>query len=294
MDNGKQASHRCDLEEIEDLNIDTLERYTSIEKLCGKYYKMSQETENILVSKAQKGCLRSRDRLITNNLSFIIYTINKMYPAMDYHELLSSGCLGMVKAIDRYDSSKRFRLISYAVHWIKSLTQKQMQHDKLIHEPYYYPKHRVRIADRTLETGESWDVAAETLGIKKMVRGYLEVTHTPVSLHKTLYPHNVNGTTLEDILADEKENPPDYITERNILREDIVAVVNTTIKGRNLDIVRKVFGFYDESPMTYQEVGEIYDLSRERIRQIIDKSLIKIAKQLTRRGINASALDIFG
>ena len=282
--NGNGVVHEALPSTAVDVDIDRLDRFRGIDALVGRYRKMSREYENSLVERAQNGCLRARDRLICQNLGFIISTLNKTFPSMDYRELLGGACLGMDEAIKKFDVSRGLRLISYAVHWVKQRGYKQMSELKVIRDPQHYWLYKEQIKKRMVEKGETWDEAGEAIGISPRVLRSLKQSH--LSLDKEIGEEG-EGRTLADVLSDPAAELPDYEVERMELQERVREVVNT-LTGRELDVIRKRFGMYGQHPWTLEQLGNHYDLTRERIRQIERKALLTLTKRFAQRGIEPS------
>ena len=214
---------------------------------------MERETECVLVEKAQGGCLRSRDRLIVHNLGFIIQTLSKQYKGVDFHELLSAGCLGMATAIDKFDTGRGLRLISYAVHWIRQASYMQMRDDRTVRLPDNVVNLQRQIHRRMGDTGESFEEAMSALDLTDQQRSRLTLyLKHGASLDKPMGDgEERDAKTLHDLLADEDQELQDWEMERNEVKEDVLAVVSS-LDRQERDLIRKYYGLYDQKPQTFK------------------------------------------
>ena len=240
-----------------------------------------------MIEKAQEGCLWARNRLICDNLESVVQFLSKQYPGMDFHELLSSGCLGMVMAIEKFDTSRGIRLISYAVYWIRYVSQKQVNEDRTVRLPVDVLKLQKKMYWGMSEKEGSFDFD-RTMG--KRVDLYLR---HGISLDQLEIEDDKWGVkTLHDILEDHKQRLPDREIEEREMKKHVLAVVETLCQQER-DVIQKYYGLYDQKPLTLQEIGESHGVTRERICQIRNKALVRMVKRLHRRGITRESLDVF-
>ena len=154
----------------------------------------------------------------------------------------------------------------------------------VIRDPQHYWLYKEQIKKRMVEKGETWDEAGEAIGISKRIRRDLKQSH--LSLDKEIGEEG-EGRTLADVLSDPDEELPDHVVERREMIERVREVVNT-LTGRELDVIRKRFGLYGQKNWTLEQLGEQYNLTRERIRQIERDAMLRLTKRFAQRGIEPS------
>ena len=190
----------------------------------------------------------------------------------------------MDEAIKKFDVSKGLRLISYAVHWVKQRGYQQVHELSVVREPQHYWLYREKIRKRMEEKGETWEEAAAAEGINPRVAQ--QARRAFYSMDKEIGEEG-EGRTLADVLSDPDEELPDYAVERMEMIERVREVVNT-LTGRELDVIRKRFGMYDQKNWTLEQLGERYNCTRERIRQIERDAMMRLTKRFVQRGISPS------
>ena len=279
-----------DAGDVVDLDVDSLDRYRGIDAICGRYKKVSREYENLLCERAQNGCLRSRDFLVTNNLGFIVAELIKKFPRMDYHELLSSAVFGMNEAIKRYDVSSNVRLLSYAnAGWLHFYSREQVHNDKTIREPSNHPQYRKRINERMRDTGESFNEAGKSLGHEDLLLNTVE--REMVSIDSPLDETDANSKTLADVLVIDEPEMPLWILERDELRWQVQSVV-ATLTAEEQELVTRVFGLNGKEPEKYETIGNDLGITRQGVQSRLKTIMMKLTRKFTQRGIDRSVLEV--
>jgi len=235
-----------------------------------------------LTRKARKGESFALDKLVKANLRFAI-SIAKQYQGqgLPLEDLISEGNLGLVKAAQRFDETRGFKFISYAVWWIRqSILQALAEQTRMVR----LPMNRVGAihkAGKVLEKLQRQHGREPSL---HEVADCLEMTDYEVAdILKTSVQHlslerprkQENGNSLLDVLENERDASPDDFLIQESLKEEIHKIL-VTLKPREAEIIRLSFGLVGERALTLEEIGEYFKLTRERIRQIKEKALRRI------------------
>lgn len=228
---------------------------------------ISKEKEEELTELCLNGDTKAREELIKANLRFVI-SIAKTYQnnGIPLSDLIAEGNLGLLKAIEKFDRSKGYRFISYAVWWIKqSIIESINENSRNIRIPVN------QINEYLKAKKESKDSEDEVV----------DMFPTTQSIFDTI---NEEGDELLDIIQDDDALMPDHQLNNNQdnLKVELDKLLSK-LDEKERSIIKMYFGI-DGEPMTLEAIGEEFDLTKERIRQIKQKSLNKI---------RANAIDLF-
>ncbi len=257
----------------------------SIEKYLeeiGGYSPLAPEEEVELARLIRKGNSRSLDKLVKANLRFVI-SVAKEYQGqgLPLQDLISEGNLGLIKAAQRFDETRGFKFISYAVWWIRqSILQALAEQSRVVR----LPLNRVGAINkvgRALEELEkkygrepSMDEIAEKMEMTAYeVADVLKTSARHLSLDEPFKEDE--GNSLLDILESDRYAPPDDTLMQESLQVEIDKVLST-LKPREAEIIRLYFGLDGDRPLTLEEIGEHFKLTRERVRQIKEKALRRL------------------
>lgn len=205
-------------------------------------------------------------------------------PSMDFEDLISAGNIGLLKAIGLFDPSKGYKFSTYAYHWIYSFAERAICNDaNLIRIPVHLQDkaRRVKKAEKELESqmnreltyDERVDLIEEVLGNSKEVFAMEQYARysSPISLN-TLVSDEDDSSELGDFVAS-NEYCPEETAFSNTLKKEIIEAMEECLPERNVQIMKLRFGFDSGTCMTLEEVGKIFGVTRERIRQIESKSI---------------------
>ena len=258
---------------------DSLQRY--LEDVAASQ-PLSSEEEIELARRIKLGDLNARTKLVEANLRFVISVAreyqNQGVPLAD---LISAGNIGLITAAERFDETKGFKFISYAVWWIRqAVLQTLAEHSRVVRLPLNRVDLLRRISrfssDRQQETSQrpAEEEIAEELGISvDQVMETLASGQRILSLDATFDDNDENS--LMEIMADSRQEPPDALLMRNSLEEEIEMALGT-LEEREAEVVRLYFGLGGVNEMTLEEIGVKFGLTRERVRQIKEKALRKL------------------
>jgi RNA polymerase primary sigma factor len=231
---------------------------------------LSREEEAHYARKAAKGDKAAKDKLITSNLRFVVSIAVKYQnlglPLMD---LINEGNMGLIRAVDKFDVTKGFKFISYARWWIRHYIL------KAIFEQSTSIKLPLKYATHLSQKNENSDDAELVKKLKQIYR--------PVSLDQKLSDDG-NSDTILDLVDDGRyEEPEKAVLDRNL--REIIDDVLTKLKPIERDVIRRHFGLNGDNPLTLKEIGEKYNLTKERIRQIEHTALDKMRYPMLKRKV---------
>ena len=243
---------------------------------------LSAHEEVILARRIRKGDLDARRKLVEANLRFVI-TVAREYQnqGVPLADLISAGNLGLITAAERFDETRGFKFISYAVWWIRqSILQTLAEHSRVVRLPLNRVDLLRRISryvnNRQQETSgrPPEEEIAKELGITvEQVVDTLASGQRILSLDMTFGEDEENS--LLEIMTDENQESPDHLLMRNSLEDEILAALDT-LEEREREVIRLYFGLGGDSEMTLEEIGIRFRLTRERVRQIKEKALRKL------------------
>lgn len=254
-------------------------------KEINKIPLLSNEEEVELAEKAAAGDKLAKNMIINANLRFVV-TIAKKYQkkGLDIEDLISEGNIGLINAIEKFDVSKGYRFISYAVWWIRqSILKAICEKSRPIRLPLNRANELVRIEHAKKElysTGLSLNEEDEITEVANMlnmdsthVREMINISKEMASLDSEIYGKDNSYTTMGEMLEDTRYAAPDTKLIEEDMNRELNDVIDT-LKPNEAQVLRMRYGLDGQKPMSLKEVGEAFDLTKERIRQI-EKIAIK-------------------
>ena len=243
---------------------------------------LSNEEEKELAIAVENGDLEAKQRLAEANLRLVV-SIAKRYVGrgMQFLDLIQEGNMGLMKAVDKFDYSKGFKFSTYATWWIRqAITRAIADQARTIRIPVHIVEtiNKLVREQRNLLQELGQDPTPEQIAERMdmtpdKVREILKIAQEPVSLETPIGEEDDNH--LGDFIEDEViENPVDYTT-RVVLREQLDEVLDT-LTDREENVLRLRFGLDDGKMRTLEDVGKVFNVTRERIRQIEAKALRKL------------------
>lgn len=272
-----QEERKKKVKSLSELN-DAVQRYL-VE--IGKYPLLTLEEERELTKKMAQGDREARERLIKANLRLVV-SIAKKYigrsRGLNFMDLIQHGTVGLIKAADRFDWRKGFKFSTYATWWIRQAINRALADEArtvripvhIVEALYKMNKVKKKLESILNRQPTPEELAAEIDIPPEKVQMLLKYTHDAVSLEA---PISEEGeTTVSEIIADETSVSPNKYTEIKILREKLKELVkDLPIRERRVISLR--YGLEDGVPRTLDEIGKIFGISRERVRQIENKAL---------------------
>ncbi|MBK8141049.1 MAG: sigma-70 family RNA polymerase sigma factor [Chitinophagaceae bacterium] len=258
----------------------SLEKYL---QEIGKVELITPEEEVKLATLIKQGCQKSLDRLTKANLRFVV-SVAKQYQnqGLSLPDLINEGNLGLIKAAQRFDETRGFKFISYAVWWIRqSILQALAEQSRIVRLPLNKVglTNRIQKAFSLLEQQYEREPSAEELA-ELLEMDIEEVTSTlgingrHVSMDSPLSEGEEN--TLIDVL----ENPNAERTDGELDHtQSLKTEIDRSLKAlteRQKEVICFFFGIGVDHPMSLEDIGEKFNLTRERVRQIKDKAITKL------------------
>ncbi len=257
----------------------------------GNIQLLEPEEEARLSELAIKGSIEAKNKLVESNLRLVV-SIAKKYTSrgMPLLDLIQEGNLGLIKAVERFDSNKGFKFATYATWWIRqAITRALADQSRTIRIPVHMVEliNRVTKESRKLlqELGReptTEELSKELKLSPEKIREVRRISLEPISLD--LHVGDDEENSLLEFIADDSAASPDTAAESALLTEQIHEILDT-LSPRESRVLKLRFGLEDGRAYTLEEVGEVFQVTRERIRQIEAKALRKIRAKCIRKHI---------
>ncbi len=250
----------------------------------GKVELITAEEEVELARRIKKGDQKALEKLTKANLRFVV-SVSKQYQnqGLTLPDLINEGNLGLIKAAQRFDETRGFKFISYAVWWIRqSILQALAEQSRIVRLPLNKigSINKVNKAYSELEQQFERPPTPEELATLlemtvEEVKQSLKNAGRHVSMDAPLKDGDDSSSTMYDVLSSSESPSPETELIHDSLRKEIERSLST-LTSREADVVRLYFGLSGQHPMTLEEIGEKFDLTRERVRQIKEKAIRRL------------------
>ncbi|HXC61550.1 MAG TPA: sigma-70 family RNA polymerase sigma factor [Nitrospiria bacterium] len=295
---GSQDSLREDLpeeelsaEEQEDIPAETFDVVKSYLKDIRKSALLTFEEEQELSKRMEMGDEKARQRMIESNLRLVV-SIGKRYMnrGMAFSDIIEEGNIGLIKAVERFNYRRGFRFSTYGSWWIKQAIERAIiNQSKLIRLPVHVVEklnHYLTVNEQLIqeldreptatELADKMEYSAEAvIGIQQLIRKTYSLD-TPMGSNQDV--------ALKDLIVDTTQISPS-INAEGVLRREIIFQWLDTLKESERKVVILRFGLEGEEPQTLEEIGKVFGLTRERMRQIEGVALNKLRALIEKKTI---------
>lgn len=247
---------------------------------------LTPQEENELAVLAQKGDINARNKILSANLRFVLKIAQKYSKSqMELEDLVSEGNLGLINAIEHFNPEMGNHFISYAVFWIRQSILKAVgEKSRAIRLPQNkaYEVSQVIKAREMLPEMDSEQEIKEIglmLDMKNSeVKELLQFSKDMLSLDAPAAKDGESSYTLGQLLEDQTYSTPEAAFMSKSFNDDIHKLVEN-LPGKESEVISMRFGLYGQEPKSLQEIGNKFDLSKERVRQIEKKAIFDLSKK---------------
>lgn len=248
----------------------------------GRIDLITPEEEVDLARRIKQGDFVAREKLIRANLRFVV-SVSKQYQnqGLSLPDLINEGNVGLIKAAHRFDETKGFKFISYAVWWIRqSILQALAEQARIVRLPLNKIgsinkiNKMFAILEQKLQRKPAADEIATELDLNvKDVKAALKSSNRHLSMDAPI--NQEEEGSLYDVMQSKESTSPDNDLLNDSLRKEIERTLST-LTEREADIIRLYYGLYGRHSHTLEEIGEKFGLTRERVRQIKEKAIKRL------------------
>jgi RNA polymerase primary sigma factor len=251
----------------------------------GKIPMLSVEEEADLARRIREGDELALEKLTRSNLRFVV-SVAKQYQnqGLSLADLINEGNVGLMKAARRFDETKGFKFISYAVWWIRqSILQAIVEHSRIVRMPLNKVGSYNKVNEAFLafvqeyERDPTNDELAEVLGMtSREVNNMLKGNVRHMSFDAPITGEDGDATMLDLYTTEDNLGPDDDLMKESLKEE--VAQGLAILSPREVEVISAYYGLNGYKALTLEEIGEMYNLTRERVRQIKERSIRRLRK----------------
>ena len=267
------------LQEISKISMITPEEETT---LAQRIKQPIKDAKSVEIVGAAADARRALDKLVQANLRFVV-SVAKQYQhqGLSLSDLINEGNLGLIKAAQRIDETKGFKFISYAVWWIRqSILQALAEQGRLVR----LPQNKIGTYNKANKAYIAFEQEHEREPSSEELAGILEMSETEIT---NIFTSNTRHTSLDAPVHEAEDvamgdllpgaNDTDEDVMRDSLRNEIKRILKS-LSGREAEIISAYFGLEGDEGPSIEEIGEKYDLTKERIRQIKERAIKRLQK----------------
>ena len=248
---------------------------------------ISSDEEVSLIKRIKNGDQAAFDKLVNANLRFVV-SVAKQYQnqGLGLSDLINEGNIGLIKAARRFDETRGFKFISYAVWWIRqSILQALADNSRLIRLPLNKVSaltkvnNAVQQLEQELQREPSIEELSKFLDIpEKQVAQSLKSRKRPVSMDAPLQSDADDGGTMYDVIQNANSPSPDSSIMGKSLRDELYQSL-TILSEREVKVLSQFYGLFGEAPKSLEDIGHNVGLTKERVRQIRESALHKLKRK---------------
>lgn len=260
----------------------------------GKISLLSAEEEAELARRIREGDQEALDKLTKANLRFVV-SVAKQYQnqGLSLPDLINEGNVGLMKAGKRFDETKGFKFISYAVWWIRqSILQAIVEYSRIVRLPlnkvgsYHKINGAFRSFVQEFEREPTNEELAELLNITaKDVANVLKGNTRHVSVDAPVSSEEGSATMLDFITSGDEDLPDNQLMEES-LKEEVQQGLSI-LSPREVEVLSTYYGLNGYKALTLEEIGDLYGLTRERVRQIKERAIRRLRKSYNRNTLRS-------
>lgn len=255
---------------------------------------LSADDEAELARRIRQGDQEALDKLTRSNLRFVV-SVAKQYQnqGLSLSDLINEGNVGLMKAAKRFDETRGFKFISYAVWWIRqSILQAIVEYSRIVRLPLNKVGSYNKVNEAYLsfvqefEREPTHEELADLLNMKpKEVADMLKGNGRHMSVDAPLSGEDGDSTML-DVISTEENMSPDLSLMEQSLKEEVQQGLSI-LTPREVEVLSSYFGLNGYKSLTLEEIGELYGLTRERVRQIKERALRRMRKSYNRNALKS-------
>lgn len=260
----------------------------------GKIQMLTADEEAELARRIRQGDQEALARLTESNLRFVV-SVAKQYQnqGLSLSDLINEGNVGLMKAAKRFDETKGFKFISYAVWWIRqSILQAIVEHSRIVRLPLNKVGSYNKVNEafitfvQEFEREPTNEELAELLDMTpKEVSNMLKGNGRHVSVDAPISGEEGDSTMLDVISSEDNDSPDTSLMEQS-LKEEVQQGLSI-LSPREVEVLSAYYGLNGYKPLTLEEIGEMYNLTRERVRQIKERAIRRLRKSYNRNALKS-------
>lgn len=260
----------------------------------GKINLLTPEQEAEMARRIRGGDHEALEILTKCNLRFVV-SVAKQYQnqGLSLSDLINEGNVGLMKAARRFDETKGFKFISYAVWWIRqSILQAIVEYSRIVRLPLNKVGSYNKVNEAFLsfvqefEREPTHDELAELLNMTpKEIANMLKGNGRHVSVDAPISGEDGDSTMLDTISSDENMSPDTSLMEQSL--KDEVQQGLSILSPREVEVLSAYYGLNGYKPLTLEEIGDLYGLTRERVRQIKERAIRRLRKSYNRNSLKS-------
>jgi RNA polymerase primary sigma factor len=276
---GSNGAKKQELDLTIEPSLDSLRLYL---RSIGSVDLLTADQEVALAKRIERGDMDAKRHMVEANLRLVV-SIAKSYlgRGLSLLDLIQEGSLGLIRAVEKFDYRRGYKFSTYATWWIRqAVTRALADKSRTIRIPVHMVEklNRVVHVERSLvqklgREPEPQEIGAELGWTAREVREVLRVSQMPISLEKPV--GDEDDSELGDFVADDNVESPFEMASDNLQREDVQRAL-AVLPRRDREVLELRYGLNGRKPMTLEEVGEAFGVTRERIRQIENNTLKRL------------------